>query len=178
MNETMRSLIDKQAKRLSMWETTSQSSYNALAQSFRARSGAGKQMSDPSALAQALSMGSGAVPPALPSPPIQGQLQNSPTLSDAERKRIAELESLLAAQSSRLSALETEKEQLEHTNEKHALVIGRYREQWEKLKAGARKRRVEELKKGDGARLDGSGSGEATGEGEDVLEEEPGFGKA
>jgi hypothetical protein len=186
-NETMRSLIDKQAKRLSMWETTSQSSYNALAQSFRARSGGGKQLSDPSALAQALSMGSSVVPPALPSPPIQSQSQTQPSspasTPDAERKRIAELESLLASQSSHLAALEAEKEQLRHTNEKHALVIGRYREQWEKLKAGARKkeqerreRRVEELKKGEP--LKDSESGEATGEGEEVMDEEPGFGKA
>jgi hypothetical protein len=129
----------------------------------------------------------GLVPPALPSPPIQSQSQTQPSspasTSDAERKRIAELESLLASQSSHLAALEAEKEQLRHTNEKHALVIGRYREQWEKLKAGARKkeqerreRRVEELKKGEP--LKDSESGEATGEGEEVMDEEPGFGKA
>lgn len=195
-NDTLRNLIDKQAKRLSMWETTSQSSYNALAQSFRARSGGlgSKHLSDPSALAQALAMGSNAIPPALPSPPpvpslpSQYQAQQSPTVpptTDQSSARIAELEALLASQATRLSALENDKQQLIYTNEKHAQVIGRYREQWEKLKAGARKKeqerrekRVNELRAGEVALKD-SESGEATGDGGDeILEEEPGFGKA
>ncbi|KAF2714692.1 hypothetical protein K504DRAFT_366446 [Pleomassaria siparia CBS 279.74] len=191
-NDTLRNLIDKQAKRLSMWETTSQSSYNALAQSFRARSGGlgGKQLSDPSALAQALTMGSH-LGPALPSPPMpstSSQYQTQPAspsaTTDKERRRMAELEAMVASQASRLSALEDEKQQLAHANEKHAQVIGRYREQWEKLKAGARKKeqerrekRVAELRAGDAAFKDSS-SGEATGDGEEVLDEEPGFGKA
>lgn len=194
-NETLRNLIDKQAKRLSMWETTSQSSYNALAQSFRARGAGGiqKQMSDPSALAHALAMGSNAVP--LPSPPaaphIPAQYQNQPsspdpfpTTNDKEHKerdrRIAELEVLLAQQTSQITSLTSEKDQLARQNEKHGQVIGRYREQWEKLKAGARKkeqerreRRVAELKAGEPAKDSESGENEV----EESVEEE-GFGKA
>ncbi|KAF2112560.1 hypothetical protein BDV96DRAFT_524592 [Lophiotrema nucula] len=188
-NETLRGLIDKQAKRLIMWETTSQSSYNALAQSFRARGGIKQQMSDPSALAQALSMGSN-VTPALPSPPvpqIPAQYRDdtkSHEEAEKQQQRIAELEAMLATQTSRLGDLETENDSLSKQNQKNSLVIGRYREQWEKLKAGARKKeherrekRLAEIKSGADAK--DSESGDATADGEDAIEgEEPGFGKA
>ncbi|ORY15139.1 hypothetical protein BCR34DRAFT_585267 [Clohesyomyces aquaticus] len=212
-NETLRTLIDKQAKRLSMWETTSQSSYNALAQSFRLR---GKQVSDPSALAQALSMGANVVPggpsspPPVPDIPPQyassntGNSKPNPNESNPGREekdketvsRIASLESLV-------ESLRAEKDNLAKQNEKNSLVIGRYREQWEKLKAGARKKeqerrekRVAELKAGvttEGKEKDAeSGDGEIEVEAgkmgpegeagqeddEGLEEEEAGFGKA
>lgn len=195
-NETLKQLVDKQAKRLSMWETTSQSSYKALAQSFRAR----KFPSDPAALAQALSFGSNAVP-ALPSPttpplpPIPPQFQQSPpagpsthpTQPDPEiTKRIAELEAQLADQTAKLSELKSNNEQLTRQNEKNSQVLGRYREQWEKLKAGARRkeqerrdRKLADLKTGEAARESESGDGDPNGEVDEVLEtEEAGFGKA
>jgi hypothetical protein len=184
-NETLRGLIDKQAKRLSMWETTSQSSYNALAQSFRARGSAGlkQQLSDPSALAQALAMGSGAVP-ALPSPPMPPQTTTPSADPDKERQaaqKIAELEALLASATAELERGNAERDQLTRQNEKNTQVIGRYREQWEKLKAGARKKeqerrekRLAEIKAGEQAKDSESGENEV----EEPIEEEAGFGKA
>ncbi|KAH7374387.1 hypothetical protein BKA66DRAFT_551214 [Pyrenochaeta sp. MPI-SDFR-AT-0127] len=181
-NETLKSLVDKQAKRIQMWETNSQNSFNALAQSFRAR-GPGRMPSDPNALAHALSQGSNAVP-ALPSPPLPSQ-PTSPRADAEQARRIADLEALLASQTAKVKDLMSNNEQLAKQNEKNSQVLGRYREQWEKLKAGARKkeqerreRRVAEVKAGDTAK--DSESGDATGDPEDNadLEEEPGFGKA
>lgn len=188
-NETMRGLIDKQAKRLSMWETTSQSSYNALAQSFRARSGVKQQLSDPSALAHALAMGSNAVPlpspPPVPSIPPQYKDHQSKDEPDPDREkdrqRLAELEALIASQTSQLQAITAEKEQLSRQTEKQGQVIGRYREQWEKLKAGARKKeqerrekRLAEIKAGEQTKDSESGENEP----EEAIEDEAGFGKA
>lgn len=187
-NETLKTVIDKQAKRIQMWELNSQNSFNALAQSFRAR-GPGRMSSDPAGLVHALSLGSNAVP-ALPSPPISshanGPMSPGSQTAEAEAaKRIADLEALLASQTAKVNDLMSNNEQLAKQNEKNSQVLGRYREQWEKLKAGARKkeqerreRRVAEVKAGDAAK--DSESGDATGdaEGEGELEEEPGFGKA
>lgn len=183
-NETLKTLVDKQAKRIQMWELNSQNSFNALAQSFRAR-GSSRMSSDPSALAHALSQGSNAVP-ALPSPPIPTSQPTSPGPqpdSDAARK-IADLEVLLASQTAKVNDLMSNNEHLAKQNEKNNQVIGRYREQWEKLKAGARKkeqerreRRVTELKAGEAAKDSESGDAEGDAEG-DLEVEEPGFGKA
>ncbi|KAF3033990.1 hypothetical protein E8E12_005523 [Didymella heteroderae] len=171
-NETLKSLVDKQAKRLQMWETNSQNQFNALAQSFRARPPP-RLTSDPNALAHALSIGANAMP-ALPSPPIPAQPQGapqSPTADPATAKRIADLEAQLAAQTHRLEDLSTTNAQLARQNEKDKQVIGRYREQWEKLKAGARKkeqerreRRVDQVKAGEAR---DSESGDTVGEGEE-----------
>ncbi|KAF1847528.1 uncharacterized protein K460DRAFT_280849 [Cucurbitaria berberidis CBS 394.84] len=186
-NDTLKTLVDKQAKRIQMWETNSQNSFNALAQSFRTR-GPSRVGSDPSALAHALSQGSNAVP-ALPSPPLPGQhpplspgtdIQTTTTTT----KKIAELQALLANQTAKVSDLMSNNEQLAKQNEKNAQVLGRYREQWEKLKAGARKkeqerreRRVAEVKAGESAK--DSESGDATGDIDENLEgEEADFGKA
>lgn len=170
-NETLKATVDKQAKRLSMWETTSQSSYNALAQSFRAR----KMPSDPSALARALAMGANAVPPPLPSP-------SAPSLApDSEMaRRLAELEAQVAERNARLDELARDNDKLERENKKNSEVLGRYRDQWEKLKAGARKR---DLEKRAARSKAGSESTVREGEkGEDevdgVEEEEQGFGRA
>jgi hypothetical protein len=181
-NDTLKTLVDKQAKRIQMWELNSQNSFNALAQSFRAR-GPGRIPSDPNALAHALSQGSNAVP-ALPSPPIPLSQPTSPGHApdlDSARK-IADLEAMLANQTAKVNDLMSNNEHLAKQNEKNNQVIGRYREQWEKLKAGARKkeqerkdRRVLEVKAGEAAK--DSESGEAEGDG-DVEVEEPGFGKA
>lgn len=169
-NETLKATVDKQAKRLSMWETTSQSSYNALAQSFRAR----KMPSDPSALAQALAMGANAVPPALPSP------SGGPSAPDPELvKRLAQLEAQIADRNAKLDELARDNEKLEKENKKNHEVLGRYRDQWEKLKAGARKRDMEKraarTKSGSETPKE---SEKAEEESDPVETEEPGFGKA
>lgn len=181
-NETLKTLVDKQAKRIQMWETNSQNSFNALAQSFRAR-GPGRMSSDPNALAHALSQGSNAVP-SLPSPPLPSQ-PTSPRADAEQARRIADLEALLASQTAKVNDLMSNNEQLAKQNEKNSQVLGRYREQWEKLKAGARKKeqerrekRAAEVKAGETPK--DSESGEATGDAEDNadLEDEPAFGKA
>jgi hypothetical protein len=163
-NETLKTLVDKQAKRIQMWELNSQNSFNALAQSFRAR-GPGHASSDPSALAHALSQGSNVVPP-LRSPPILSSQPTSPGhVPDPDTARkIADLEAMLANETAKVNDL-----------------MGN-NEQWEKLKAGARKkeqerrnRRVSEVKAGEAAK--DSESGDAEGDA-DLDVEEPGFGKA
>ena len=180
-NETLKSLVDKQAKRIQMWETNSQNQFNALAQSFRVRPPT-RLPSDPNALVHALSMGANAAP-ALPSPPIPGSHLQSPTAPDlATAKRIADLEAQLAAQTHRLEDLSSTNAQLARQNEKDKQVIGRYREQWEKLKAGARKkeqerreRRLQAVKAGEGAKDSESGDAEV----EDGVEDgEADFGRA
>jgi hypothetical protein len=158
-NDTLKAVIDKQAERIQMWELNSQNSFNALAQSFRAR-GPGR---DPNALAQAL--GLNAVP-ALPSPPLP-----QPPQQDAA-KRIADLEAALAAATAKANDLMGNNEQLAKTNERNMQVLSRYREQWEKLKAGARKKELERRERKGGEEEMGKE------EGEEELEEEPGFGKA
>ncbi|CAE7188914.1 hypothetical protein PTTW11_07398 [Pyrenophora teres f. teres] len=213
-NDTLKSVIDKQAKRIQMWELNSQNSFNALAQSFRgARGSPGR---DTNALAQALA--SQGIHHAMPSPPLPpqqlplpqpGSPNNLTAPADTDTaKRIADLEALLAAQNAKVNDLMTNNEQLAKQNERNAQVLGRYREQWEKLKAGARKKEMErrerkggdagggngkageggdgrasELGVGVGESVEGGAAGAgagagAGGDGEEELEEEPGFGKA
>ena len=162
-NDTLKAVIDKQAERIQMWELNSQNSFNALAQSFRAR-GPGRNTSDPNALAQALGLNA---MPALPSPPLPQQ----PLNTDAA-KRISDLEAALASATAKANDLMGNNEQLAKTNERNTQVLARYREQWEKLKAGARKK---ELERRERKGTDGEVGKE---EGEDELEDEPGFGKA
>lgn len=191
-NDTLKTVIDKQAKRIQMWELNSQNSFNALAQSFRARGPTSRNSSDPNALALALSQGANAVP-ALPSPPISGpSTHHSPSspgghaIADPDAaKRIADLEAMLANQNAKVNDLMSNNEQLAKQNERNSQVLGRYREQWEKLKAGARKkeqerreRRVVEVKAGEAAKDSESGDAAVEGEADGELEEEPGFGKA
>ncbi|KAL7776456.1 hypothetical protein CFE70_006872 [Pyrenophora teres f. teres 0-1] len=193
-NDTLKSVIDKQAKRIQMWELNSQNSFNALAQSFRGARGSPVVTPMPSLK---------------PSPLRPGSPNNLTAPADTDTaKRIADLEALLAAQNAKVNDLMTNNEQLAKQNERNAQVLGRYREQWEKLKAGARKKEMErrERKGGDagggngkageggdgraselgvgvgesvegGAAGAGAGAG-AGGDGEEELEEEPGFGKA
>ncbi|KAH6625771.1 hypothetical protein C7974DRAFT_396687 [Boeremia exigua] len=181
-NETLKSLVDNQAKRIQMWETNSQNQFTALAQSFRTR-----PQRDPNAPAHA--HGPNTLPAPL-SPPIQNTLfqpplsPDSPSPSSAPSSRIAELEAQLAAQSLRLADLGSTNAQLARQTERDRQVIGRYRDQWEKLKAGARKkeverreRRVNEVRAGEAAK--DSESGDAGGEGEEGADEvEADFGKA
>jgi small-conductance mechanosensitive channel len=172
-NDTLKAVIDKQAQRIQMWELNSQNSFNALAQSFRAR-GPGRNAGDSNALAQALAAH-------LPSPPIAQQPSSPPNVDAA--KRIEDLEARLSSQTAKVTDLMSNNEQLAKTNERNTQVLARYREQWEKLKAGARKKEQErrERKGVDGKRVEmgkEEEGAETVGEGEEELEEEPGFGKA
>jgi len=178
-NETLKALVDKQAKRINMWELNSQRSFDALAQSFRAR-GPGPA-SDPMALAQALSQG--ATP--LHSPPIPSSQPTSPGPSpqpshDTETaRRIIDLEALLANQTAKVHDLMSNNEHLAKQNEKNSQIIGRYRDQWEKLKAGARKKELERRERRTSEKGLEISRVEEEKEGEgDVEVEEPGFGKA
>jgi small-conductance mechanosensitive channel len=189
-NDTLKTVIDKQAKRIQMWELNSQNSFNALAQSFRAR-GPGRGSSDPNALAHALASQGINNLPALPSPPIPGQTQQPASPGQAPTsapdvdaaKRIADLEAMLASQNAKVADLMTNNEKLAKQNERNTQVLSRYREQWEKLKAGARKKEQERRERvvpdGKVGEWTKEGeAGEAQGDGEEDLEEEPGFGKA
>ncbi|RMZ67798.1 Subunit 21 of Mediator complex [Pyrenophora seminiperda CCB06] len=163
-NSTLKSVIDKQAKRIQMWELNSQNSFNALAQSFRGARG----------------------PPSVSAP--------GPAAPHADAaKRITDLEAMLAAQNAKVNDLMSNNEQLAKQNERNAQVLGRYREQWEKLKAGARKKELERRERGVGsgngkAEVGGTtesvsvsvveGGGGGGGEEEEEEVEEPGFGKA
>ncbi|KAJ4369401.1 hypothetical protein N0V86_009233 [Didymella sp. IMI 355093] len=180
-NETLKSLVDKQAKRIQMWETNSQNQFNALAQSFRTRPPA-RLSSDPSALAHALSSVQTPCQPSSSSLPGHQGPQSPGATDAATAKRIADLEAQLAAQFHRMEHLSSTNAQLARQNEKDKQVIGRYREQWEKLKAGARKkeherreRRLHTLKAGDAK---DSESGDAVGEVEEEGESEADFGRA
>jgi predicted RNase H-like nuclease (RuvC/YqgF family) len=91
---------------------------------------------------------------------------------------------MLANQTAKVNDLMSNNEHLVKQNEKNNQVIGRYREQWEKLKAGARKkeqerreRRILEVKAGEAAKDGESGDADVDAEG-DIEAEEPGFGKA
>ncbi|KAH8704647.1 hypothetical protein GQ44DRAFT_753090 [Phaeosphaeriaceae sp. PMI808] len=180
-NETLKSLVDNQAKRIQMWETNSQNSFNALAQSMRAR-GTSRDRQIPTSPTSLMGPGSG---PGSGSGTgvVNSSQPASPGLGDADTARkVAHLEALLARQNAKVDDLMANNDQLARQNEKNAQVIARYREQWEKLKAGARKKEVErrekraqEIKAGEKARDSESGETEADVEAE---VEEPGFGKA
>ncbi|OCK89063.1 uncharacterized protein K441DRAFT_483383, partial [Cenococcum geophilum 1.58] len=157
-NTTLRALLDKQSRRLQMWEATSQSQSLALAQSFRARAppGLAAAVSDPSALAQAVAMGMGIAPP-LPSPsrasstgtrtPTGATTRASPPSATAAAKAVEDAEARIQELAAQVEALSREKERGAREIEKLTAVLARYREQWEKLKAGARGRRERERAK-------------------------------
>jgi hypothetical protein len=180
-NETLKSLVDRQARRIMMWETNSQNNYK-LAQSFRARPPT--TTTSPRGASETS---------ALPSPPIPGfpgssaPLPQSPGAApDATAARVAALEAQIKAQSRSLEEMGSRNEKLARQGEKDRQVIGRYREQWEKLKAGARRKEVERREKRErgreGESVDGVGEvGEVETGGEGVMGgegEEADFGRA
>lgn len=130
-NSTLRQLLDKQSRRLQMWEATSQSQGQALAQSFRLARGTGT----PSLSNQPSNVSETDAPP-IPPLPADGV----PTNSDVA-KRLKELEERLQNEAREREAVERENERFARENEKLLGVLGRYREKWEALKAGARGRR-------------------------------------
>ncbi|KAK4199420.1 hypothetical protein QBC40DRAFT_227858 [Triangularia verruculosa] len=112
-NASLKDALDRVSKRLHAFELNSQSSHLALAQSLRLQR-PGSPMSASSG------GGYGHLPPA-------GD-------EAALKKKNAELEEQLAEVTKRMSVMENDYDKLEQTVEK-------YRERWEKLKAGAKARR-------------------------------------
>ncbi|KAF2144183.1 uncharacterized protein K452DRAFT_267394 [Aplosporella prunicola CBS 121167] len=123
-NNMMRQLLDKLSKRLHMWEASSQSQSLALAQSFRAQR------------------------PSQASPPTVGGSNQSDTNME---QRLRELEILVESMAREKELTERENEKVTRENEKLLSVLGRYREKWEVLKAGARGRRERGTNGGNGA---------------------------
>jgi hypothetical protein len=124
-NNALKQLLDTQAKRLQMWEMSSQSQSMALQQSIRA---------------------------ARPPPSLPATISDPATLeriAASENERVKELEELLKAERVEKESLEHQNEKIARENEKLHGTIGRYRDKWESLKAGARKRESE--KKGGSA---------------------------
>ncbi|OCK79134.1 hypothetical protein K432DRAFT_355533 [Lepidopterella palustris CBS 459.81] len=122
-NQTLRGLLDKQSRRLQMWEASSQSQSLALAQSFRARG-----------------------------PPSISGAVSDPSLT-----------ALLDLQMQATNALNRDKEKMMRENDRLQRVLDKYREQWEKLKAGARKK-VKEREMVAGAQMERQKSGEGVAE--------------
>lgn len=141
-NGMMRQLLDKLSKRLHMWEASSQSQSLALAQSFRAHRP---------------TVGSG--PSSNPQTPGHAADQSN------MEQRLRELEILVESLAREKELLERENEKVARENEKLLSVLGRYREKWEVLKAGARGRRERGAMGNGGAGSTGaetsSGAGEA-----------------
>lgn len=117
-NGMMRQLLDKLSKRLHMWEASSQSQSLALAQSFRAHR-----------------------PPVGSGPSSNPQTPGHAADQSNVEQRLRELEILVESLAREKELLERENEKVARENEKLLSVLGRYREKWEVLKAGARGRR-------------------------------------
>ncbi|KIW02004.1 uncharacterized protein PV09_06511 [Verruconis gallopava] len=113
----LKQLLDTQAKRLQMWEMSSQSQSMALQQSMRAvrqRPDLPSVGTDPSTLEK--------------------------MASRADEERIRQLEALLKTEREEKQALEARNSKIESENRRLTTTVGRYRDKWEQLKAGARKR--------------------------------------
>lgn len=114
-NASLKEMLDKLSKRLHAFEINSQSSHLALAQSLRLQ-----RPSSPMSSSGGGGGGSGAK--------IEGVDEA------ALKKRNRELEEQLAAAAKQMDMLEKEYNKLEQT-------LDKYRDRWEKLKAGAKARR-------------------------------------
>ena len=110
-NHAMEEFIDRLCKRVQEFEISSQSQNIALHQSFRM-------------------MQSQALPP---------QISGAGVKSGGQRN--AANDERLAALEDQLKTAQKENERMGRENEKLKVVVGRYRERWEKLKEGARIRR-------------------------------------
>ncbi|KAK7545778.1 hypothetical protein BKA81DRAFT_368293 [Phyllosticta paracitricarpa] len=139
-NTMMRQLLDKLSKRLHMWEASSQSQSLALAQSFRAHR--------PAASSSAANS--------------EPQTPGAAAAQTNMEHRLRELEVLVESLAREKELQERENDKLVRENEKLLSVLGRYREKWEVLKAGARGRR----ERGAAAAGGSAGSREGSGGGD------------
>ena len=141
-NTALRQLLDTQSRRLQMWEASAQSQSQALAQSFRA-------LHEHSPV-------HAPVPNAVVSDAVAAVDQGVGTAASAAEERIRKLEGDVKSAQQEMEACATENAKFAKENEKLKVVIGRYREKWEQLKAGAKLRRENITSaageiKGDGA---------------------------
>lgn len=111
-NETMKTLLDQTSRRLLEFEMSAQSSSVALQRSIRHLSNASKGAS---------AAGAGA--------------------GDGEKERDREAEERMRRMEEEVLAKVKEMKRMERENEKLKGVVGRYRDRFESIKAGARARR-------------------------------------
>lgn len=123
-NASLKEMLDKLSKRLHAFELGSQSTHLALAQSIRLHR-PGSPMS--------ASTSGGVGPPV----PVPGPAD------EALRRRNRELEEQVGGMGARVAGMQQEIERLNET-------LDKYREQWEKLKAGAKARREARGPSGEG----------------------------
>ncbi|KAK0743902.1 hypothetical protein B0T18DRAFT_392595 [Schizothecium vesticola] len=123
-NASLKEMLDKLSKRLHAFELGSQSTHLALAQSIRLHR-PGSPMSS----------SSGGVGPPAPGPG-----------DEALRKRNRELEEQMEGVGARMAGMQQEIERLNGT-------LDKYRDRWEKLKAGAKARREAQGPSGEGETL-------------------------
>lgn len=122
-NTSLKEMLDKLSKRLHAFELNSQSSHLALAQSLRLQR-PGSPMSSSGGGGGGGGSGSGNG---------SGSGSKPDAAEDALRKRNRELEEQLAATMKRMDELEWEYTKVQQT-------VDKYRDRWEKLKAGAKAR--------------------------------------
>ncbi|KAF1809188.1 hypothetical protein P152DRAFT_372737, partial [Eremomyces bilateralis CBS 781.70] len=131
-NEALRTLMDQLSRRLHMWEAQSQSQSWALTQSLRLQR------------EQAKGKGEGAEKEGKVERRKEGverDAEPEPEPDEEANRRVRELEEELKREREQAAEMERAKEKLGRENRKLLEVVGRYRERWEVLKAGARGRR-------------------------------------
>ncbi|KAK0701822.1 hypothetical protein B0T26DRAFT_734791 [Lasiosphaeria miniovina] len=126
-NASLKEMLDKLSKRLHAFELNSQSSHLALAQSLRLqRPGSPPTMSS--------SSGGGGSP----------VVAATTATEEAQNKQIRELEDQVATLIRQMTSMEKDRDKLQGT-------VDKYRERWEKLKAGAKARREAQDHAADGS---------------------------
>ena len=133
-NTALRQLLDTQSRRLQMWEASAQSQSQALAQSFRALHECPPVHAPP--IAPTASEATAAVDQ--DSDVAAGTATAAVT---AAEERVRKLEGEVKNTQQEMDACAAENAKFAKENEKLKVVIGRYREKWEQLKAGAKLRR-------------------------------------
>lgn len=130
--DTQSRVLEKQGRRLQMWEAQSQSqTAAAMAQSFMAGRAGATVGSGPSAARKP--------PAAVSREPSSASVDGAMSASDAAAK-IAALEAKLASETAARQEMEKSELKTKAENAKLQTVVGKYRERWEVLKQGARER--------------------------------------
>ncbi len=178
-NSALRQLLDTQSRRLQMWEASAQSQSQALAQSFRAMQPAISPEPTQQAhsrgtvkpAAAASSVAPGPVSDATPEPNSSeppAVVAAAAALAAEERTR--RLEEQVRATQREMEACAAENAKFARENEKLRTVVGRYREKWEQLKAGARMRRETSTATATDSPTLGNDDPEKEGEGNSLVE--------
>ncbi|KAF2085218.1 hypothetical protein K490DRAFT_67869 [Saccharata proteae CBS 121410] len=129
-NAMMRKLVDNMTRRLHMWETTAQSQSLAMAQSYQFS----KPLSKPAAA-------------------------ETTAVDTTPQQRLQELEMVVDQLQRDKAFSDGEMERLERENERITAVLGKYRQRWEQLKAGAKDRRERSNREGSSAAPGGAAEG-------------------